>query len=256
MRPSNKTSMGGGKSVFQTTRWSEILRAKTDDQALRRMIIGKLMTTYWKPVYCYLRHKGHTNETAKDLTQGFFHEIVLGRELIQQADKTKGRFRTFLLTALERYVVDVYRGDTRKKNRPKAGFVRLEFAELVNLPPAKVGVTPEQAFYYGWAADLLDQVLAEVKDEYCSTGRAKHWEVFRLKVLVPIFEDVKGPSLAEICRKYGIADESKASNMIITVKRRFRAVLKRHLRGLVRSDLEVEEEFRDFVKILSDSGAG
>jgi len=256
MRLSDETSMGGGISKFQTTRWSEILHAKTNDQARQRMIIGKLMAIYWKPVYCYLRRKGHNNESAKDLTQGFFHEIVLGRKLIQQADKTKGRFRTFLLTALERYVVDVCRGEMRKRNRPMSGFVQLEFAEMANLPAAKPRITPEQAFCRGWAAYLLDQVLTEVKEEYCNTGRTAHWEVFRSKVLDPIFEQVETPSLAEISKRYGICSESKASNMIITVKRRFRTVLRRYLRKHVRSDAEVDDEFRELREILSKDCAG
>jgi len=255
MRDFDETSMGGSKNVFQTTRWSEIFRAKTDDRALRRMIVGKLMATYWKPVYCYLRRKGHANEAAKDLTQGFFHEIVLGRGLIQQADKTRGRFRTFLLTSLERYVVDVRRGEMRRKNRPAKGFVPLKSAEMAGLSAVKVGDTPEQAFCYGWAADLLDQVLTEIKEEYCTTGRPAHWEVFRSKVLAPIFERMEAPALAEICRKYEIDDESKASNMIITVKRRFRTVLRRYLREFVRSDSEVEAEFKELQEVLSKSRA-
>ena len=248
--------MGGIPNAFRKTRWTEILRAKTDDLTRRKIAVDKLIATYWKPVYCYLRHKGFGNEVAKDLTQGFFHEIVLGRDLIQQADQAKGRFRTFLLRALERYVVDVHRGETRKKRRTKKGTVRLEPDELANLPTLKAGVTPEQAFHYGWAADLLDQVLGEVKDEYCTTGRATYWEVFRSKILTPIFDNVKGPSFAEICKKHGIDGESKASNMMITVKRRFRTILIRHLRKLVGSDSEVEEEFREFLKILSEGRAG
>jgi hypothetical protein len=75
-------------------------------------------------------------------------------------------------------------------------------------------------------------------------------------VVAPIFEDTDSPSLAEICRDVGIDDESKASNMIITVKRRFRAVLKRRLRELVSSDAEAERELDDVFQILSEGCAG
>ena len=75
--------MGGVEHKFQKTRWSEIHDAKTLDETRRRAAVGCLMQKYWKPVYCYLRQKRYDNESAKDLTQGFFQEIVLGRELVQ-----------------------------------------------------------------------------------------------------------------------------------------------------------------------------
>ncbi|MHC4109503.1 MAG: hypothetical protein ACYSUY_00410 [Planctomycetota bacterium] len=255
MRRFDKTSMGGEESTFQTTDWSEIRNAKTFDETRRKEIVGSLLRKYWKPVYCYLRFKGYANEPAKDLTQGFFYEIVLGRELVQQADQAKGRFRTFLLIALSRYVTDVHRIATAKKRIPKDPVVQLEAIELPNLPTGQTEERPEQGFYYAWAADLLDEVLGRVRSEYCSTGRVIHWQVFQAKVLEPIFQNTKAPSLAEICTKYGVDSEDKASNLIVTVKRRFRTVLKRCLRHFVQSDSEVEEEFNELIKILSMGSA-
>jgi RNA polymerase sigma-70 factor (ECF subfamily) len=214
------------------------------------------MERYWKPVYSYLRHRGYNNETAKDLTQGFFCEIVWGRGLFQHADQGKGRFRTFLLTALERYVVSVHRKDTARKRRPQAGFVELEVEELPVLSTTQAGTTAEDMFYHAWAVDLLKSVLSQVQEEYARTGRSSHWRVFEAKVLVPILHNVEAPSLEEICKNCGIADEAKASNMIVTVKRRFQAVLQRSLRDLVPSDEDVEVEFHEILKILSRSGAG
>ena len=110
----DKTTMGGNIQRFYTTCWTKISDIKTSDKAKEQLIINDLLELYWKPVYCYLRHKGNNNEVAKDLTQGFFHEVVINRSLIQQADKAKGKFRTFLLTALDRYTMDVHRKETAK----------------------------------------------------------------------------------------------------------------------------------------------
>jgi len=114
-----------------------------------------------------------------------------------------------------------------------------------------VEINPEQAFNYTWATALLDEVLAEVKNCFCDTKRAIYWEVFRDRVLMPILDDVKPPSIGQICSNYGIDDESKASNMIATVKRRFRAVLELKLRRFVKEDSTVEAEFRELVEALS-----
>ena len=251
----DKTSMGGALEVFQTTCWSEIHDARTRDKVLKTAIIDKLLRKYWKPVYCYLRRKGYSNESAKDLTQGFFHELVLGRQLIQQADQTKGRFRTFLLTALDRYVANVYRKETATKRSSIGRMAKLEAVQLPDLPKTQSQAAPDQVFHYAWASELLDQVLAEVKDDCYQTGKATHWQIFNAKVLGPIFGTGESPSINELCTKYGIDGEAKASNMIVTVKRRFRAILKHCLRQFVHSDSEVEEEFNELMKILSKSSA-
>jgi RNA polymerase sigma-70 factor (ECF subfamily) len=250
-----ETTMGGAKNVFQTTCWSEILDAKTRDETRRRAVVGNLMQRYWKPVYCYLRHKGHKNETAKDLTQGFFYEIILGRELIQQANKARGRFRTFLLTALDRYVVSEHRKETAQKRLPIHGLVELDTTVIPDLA-ARSDTTPEQIFHYAWAVDLLDQTLSTVQMECFETGKGVHWEVFHAKLVAPILENYEPPPLRNLCNKYGVENETKASNMIITVKRRFDAVLKRFLRQYVQSDSEVENEFSELIGILSKGSAG
>jgi len=250
------TTMGGAKGAFQKTLWSDIEDAKTLNETRRRAIIDKLIKMYWKPVYCYLRRKGYANEPAKDLTQGFFHEIVLGHKLIQQADETKGKFRTFLLTALERYVVSVHRKESAKKRMPSEGIIEIEAVDFPDFLGARSKVNPECAFSYALVADLLDQVLERVKDECYNTGKATHWEVFSAKILDPIFDNVSSPPLAVICTKYRVENEVKASNMIVTVKRRFRLVLKNRLRQFVSSDSQVDEEFSDLVKILSGFDAG
>ena len=247
----DKTAMGGDKDAFQTTCWTEIHDAGTDDEDLRTQIIGNLLQKYWKPVYCHLRHKGYSNESAKDLTQGFFCKLVLSRELVLRADKSKGRFRTFLLTALDRYATNVYRKETAAKRSPAGVKVSLEVTELPELSNVESEVQPEQVFHYAWASELLDQALTKVKEDCYSTGRATHWEVFSDRVLASIFDDSKTLSMPEICARHGIDSEAKASNMIVTVKRRFRTVLRNCLRRFVQTDSEVEGEFNELIKILS-----
>jgi DNA-directed RNA polymerase specialized sigma24 family protein len=250
-----ETALGGPLRAFQTTQWSEIQKARTCDEARRQASVNNLMRRYWKPVYWSLRRRGYSIDDAKDLTQGFFCEIVLGRELIQQADQTKGRFRTFLLTALDRYVTSIHRKETAKKRRPASGLASLETDAMPEMPAAELETSPEHTFQYAWAASILDQVLAELRQEYYSTGRAAYWEVFREKVLAPILQDSDEPALSWVCDQYSIETEKKASNMIITVKRRFAAVLRRVLRQHVQSDSQVEQELGDLVEILSRGGA-
>ena len=250
------TSMGGTAEAFLTTHWSAIGKIAADGDTDNQALINELLKSYWKPVYCVLRRKGYDNEPAKDLTQGFFQEVVLDRELIQRADQARGRFRTFLLSALEQYLARVHRKETAQKRIPKDKLIRLEQIDPAELPEPVGELTPEESFNYAWVSGLLDKLLAEVEAKYRAENKTLHWQVFHSRVLQPIMEHAQPPSLPEICEKYGIKDERKASNLIGTVQRRLRTALKRHLRRSVTGDADVEEELRELMQIFSKKGAG
>ena len=255
MTRSDKTSMGKGGSVFLTTLWSEMQRVRTCNEARQREAINVIVQRYWKPVYCFLRRKGYNNEIAKDLTQGFFFEIVLGKDLIQQADQSIGRFRTFLLRALENYIIDVHRTETRLKRCPKGSVSSLEGQDGSVLPLVAEQMKPDEAFAYVWASNLLDEVLAEVERGCSRDGKQIHWELFRAKVLEPIKEGGDPPTLRELCARLEVENETVASNMIITVKRRFKVVLSGYIRDQVGTEQEVSEEIRDLMNIFEEGRA-
>lgn len=213
-------------------------------------MIGLLLSRYWKPVYCYLRRKGHNNEQAKDLTQGFFHEVVLGRDLVKKTDRSGGRFRSFLLVALNRYVIDVKREELARKRTPSDGLVPLDTVDPLDLPQSLGQPAPEDAFNYAWASILLEQVLEDVETGCRRDGKSAHWNVFQHRVLDPIMNRIDRPSLSELCKKFGIEDDAKASNMIVTVKRRFQTALRKHLRDSVVSDEQVKGEFQELRKFF------
>lgn len=247
----DRTEMGGENEVFRTTRWVDIQALRTVDEARRRLILDGLLKAYWKPVYCYLRRKGQSNEMAKDLTQGFFHEIVLGRNIIAQADREKGRFRTFLLTALDNYAANVYHKQHARKRRPDGELFSFSAFDAGSGPDIPDRISPDEAFHYTWASQLLDEVLARVKNDCCRTGKEVHWNVFQDRIVGPILENTETVGLTEICARHGVESEARASNMIVTVKRRFNAVLKQCLRKHVESDEEVEDELNELLRILS-----
>jgi len=256
MARSDRTVTGGDDGGFHTTQWGDIQAARTLDMQRKCDMINAIMAKYWKPVYSYLRRKGVDNEDAKDLTQGFFHEIVLGKELISQADQTKGKFRTLLLTALDRYAVSVHRAKTAQKRAPQQPLVALD-----NFDPSGVSTpaelnSPADAFTYAWASELLGNVIGDVKDDCLNNGLEKHWEVFQARMVKPTMEGLEAPGLDELCEQLDIESESKASNMAITVKRRFRAALVKRIRQYVESDDQVEEEIREMMEILSSRRAG
>ncbi len=243
------TDMGGLRETFLTTHWSLVDEVKEKGDR-ERSLIGLLLERYWKPVYCYLRRKGYDNEKAKDVTQGFFHEVVLNRHLIERADPAKGSFRSLLLHALRQYVIDQQRKETTRRHIPRDKLVSLDVAHPPELPEADHTFNPEEGFNYAWKADLLERVLAEVKESCVDRGMETHWDVFHDRVLQPVLQGDRPPSLKLLCAQYAVDSEAKASHMLETVKRRFHTFLERQVRQTVCADADVAEELGEIVTFL------
>lgn len=250
MKRDDYTDMGSVGEAFLTTHWSLIRDISSKKEYKDRALIGLLLKRYWKPVYCYLRRKGYGNEEAKDLTQGFFHEVVLSRKLVEKADKSKGRFRSFLLIALDRYLINIHHEQAAQKRIPKEKIIPLDIVEPPELPQTITKLNAEDAFNYAWVSSLLEEVLEQVEARCHEDGKTVHWKVFNDKVLQPIVERTDSPSMKEMCDRNGIEDESKASNMIVTVKRRFQTALKNWLRNSVMSESEIDKEFAELKKFF------
>lgn len=248
----DQTDIGGVREAFLTTHWSLIEGVKKH-QDRDRVLIGLLIERYWKPVYCYLRRKGYENEEAKDLTQSFFHEVVLNRNLVERADSAKGRFRSFLLHALGQFLISQKRKETAKQHIPKEKLVPLDIIDPPVLPQTILKGSPEDCFVHSWKSSLLDWTLSEVQAECQGQGLETHWNVFRDRVVQPIIEGKKPPSYQEICDLYGIENESKLSNMIVTVKRRFKTALKRQLRATVLSEDDITPELQEILSLFRES---
>ena len=228
MKREDKTKMGGERESFLTTHRSLIegIKQRQDkDQAL----IGLLLERYWKPVYCYLRRKGYRNEEAKDLTQGFFHEIVLSRRMVERTDSSKGRFRSFVLHSLGQFLIDQKRKGSAKARIPDDKLVPLDIGDPPELPQTILDRSPEDCFTYTWKSELIDRTVSEVQAECEGQGLQTHWYIFRDKVLSPTLGSGESQPMKAIGAQHGISSESRAFNMLLTVKRRFKAALKRNL---------------------------
>jgi hypothetical protein len=244
-----QTDMGGTASAFLTTHWSLIGDIQSSDER-NRALIGLLLERYWKPIYFYLRRKGCDNEQAKDLTQGFVHEVVLNRRLIERADPSKGRFRSLLLHALGQYLTDQTHKEAAKKRIPAEKLVSLELADPSALPAAISDASPEDSYTYGWMAALLDQALSQVEAKCAEQGMQTHWRIFHDRVVRPILDNTAAPSLEEVCARHGVQDKKKASNMIVTVKRCFQATLAECVRNTVASEEDITPEMEEIMRFF------
>jgi DNA-directed RNA polymerase specialized sigma24 family protein len=244
--------MGGSLKAFLTTQWSliEDIKAGHDRDSV---LINFLLQQYWKPVYCYVRRKGYGNEQAKDLTQDFFLEIVLNRNLVGRAEKARGRFRTFLLHALNEFLKKQRLKEASQKRTPRGKIISLDLAEAPVLPESMVTASAEDSYHYAWLSALLERVLVQVKAECERQGMGTHWALFQERVVEPTFGNQSPPTLGQLCESYHVEDVKKASNMIVTVKRRFRAVLLQHVRNTVLAQGQASDELEELLQFLPKS---
>ena len=246
--------MGGIGDKFLSTHWSLVEDVKQQGDG-KLALMDLLIQRYWKPVYCYLRRKGYPNEQAKDLTQDFFHEVVLNRHLIERADPALGSFRSLLLHALNQYLIDERRKEGTRKRIPKDKLVSLDIPDTEGLTEGMQAFDPEESFNYAWRVDLLDCAINEVKDSYTAQGMEVHWRLFHNHVLAPILQGREPPPLKDSFLEYGLESAAVASHMLTTVKRRLQNVLKRHVRQMALTSEAVEEELQEIQKFFQKDGA-
>src|SRR5207302_1071987 len=151
---------------FTTTHWSVVLAAGQKDSPEAGAALEKLCRTYWQPLYLYIRRQGHSSADAQDLTQGFFCALC-ERNIAGMADREKGRFRSFLLAILNRFLSDARDRTNAIKRGGGKTIISLDEhmgEELLTLEPAS-DLTPEKEFEKNWAITLLRQALTRLQQE-------------------------------------------------------------------------------------------
>lgn len=162
-----------GSPVFATTHWSVVLQAGEGDSPAAREALERLCSAYWYPLYAHVRRRGHGPSDAPDLTQEFF-AVLLRRNSLARVGPDKGRFRTFLLTALNYFLNDqTDRAHTAKRGGGLAA-IRLDAlaAEQRFALEPFTEETPDKAFDRRWAAALLEQAFTRLASEQSQTGKA------------------------------------------------------------------------------------
>src|SRR5215475_6780510 len=154
------SALTSGTGQFATTHWSVVLAAGSESSTQNAEALEKLCRTYWYPLYVFVRRRGYAAHDAQDLTQSFFARL-LHKQYLNAVDRTKGRFRSFLLGALEHFLANEWRNAHAQKRGGRVTFLSLDGndAEEKYLQVPSTGLSPEKVYEQQWAATLLEQVL-------------------------------------------------------------------------------------------------
>ena len=227
------------RSSFPTTHWSLVCRAGMSD-SVRRRVLAALLQCYLPALRSYVLAEHRVSpDRADDLLQGFIADKVLAKDLIQKADRTRGRFRVFLMASLDRFIVDEVRHDRAARRSPRgASLTPLDDGNGMEVPAPS---SPD-SFDAAWARQVLDLAIARTRDECDAARRADVWTVLDGRVLSPALHDQKAASLEELVERLDVGPD-RISNLLVTGKRMFVRNLEAVI-GEYAEESEVEDEIR------------
>lgn len=237
-----------GSPVFITTHWSVVLSARAKDSPQSAAALETLCRTYWYPLYAYVRRQGHHPSDAQDLTQEFFARL-LQKDYLQAAAREKGRFRTFLLVALKRFLANEWDRARAQKRGGGQALLSLDTASAetrYQMEPA-AGHSPDRVYDRRWALTLLDRTMAQLRDEFAVAGKAGEFN--RLKVFLTA--DRADITYHEIAAGLGVS-EGAARVAVHRLRKRFREVFREEIAHTVSSAEEIEEEVRYLMGVLAE----
>lgn len=232
--------------MFATTHWSLVVAAQGASPAAREAL-AELCRLYWYPLYAYVRRRGHSDDEAQDLTQEFFARL-LAKHWIASADREKGRFRTFLLTALSRFLANEWDRARTQKRGGQAVHLPLDtaIAETRYAADSALALPPDRLYDRHWAMTLLDRALTRLRTEQERAGKAREFAV-----LSRFLTSEKGSiPYAEAANELDIS-EPAARQAVHRLRRRFRETFREEITQTVAAPGEVDEEIRHLLAALS-----
>jgi DNA-directed RNA polymerase specialized sigma24 family protein len=238
-------STAGGRPKLPTTQWGLVVAASAEGAAEARAALEELYRLYCYPVYAFIRRRGHGRQDAQHLTQDFFVHL-LEKGTLGRADPQRGRFRSFLLGALDHFLA--HAAERTRAGKRGGGcqwlFLDDDAAEDHYQLAAPEGITAEKVFDARWAATLVEATFARLRGELESEGKGR------------LFETLQGFLLGREDASYQqVADALSLSlgalkTAIHRLRGRYRALLREEVARTVATPAEVDEELRYLLAAL------
>jgi RNA polymerase sigma factor (sigma-70 family) len=238
-----------GQGVFMTTHWTTVVSAGHPESAQGDEAMGRLCRTYWYPLYIYVRRQGYDADEAQDLTQEFFARL-LARNFLRNIDRSRGKFRWFLMAAMEHFLAKEWRDARRLKRGGGQAVFSLDEVDAENryrIEPEEP-MTAERIYERRWAMMLLDQALQRLRGEFVEAKKAAVFEALQ------IFLSGERPDVTQEQAGERLGMTKGAVNVAVhRLRKRYGELLREEIAETVSSPDGVEEELRYLQKVLNRS---
>jgi len=221
-----------------------LLAARQDGSAGAHEALERLCTRYWPSIYGFLRRRGWGAPDAEDLTQEFFAGLLHENAFVR-ADPTRGRFRNFLLGALQRFLAGQHRRNGARKRAGGKLVLALDFAavEECYLNEADPGLTPEEVFDRRWAATVLEAAYADLELEFRAAGQTERFAELRRFLSI----DATDADYDAIAVRLALKPKA-VSAAVCRLRERYRELVRRTVLATVSGPEEIDPEFRELFR--------
>jgi RNA polymerase sigma factor (sigma-70 family) len=231
---------------FGATPWTDVTLAQQGSSLAGRAALERLCRLYWYPVYAHVRRSGHPPHDAEDLTQEFF-ALLIEKNYLGAADRRRGRFRSFLLVAVNRFLVNAFHRERTLKRGGGQVIVSIDqqAAESWLESEAASGLSPDQSFDRSWARNVLEHALARLQADYTARGQAILFDVLR--------EFATGDTEHRDYADAGARLEMTSGAVAVAVHRlrqRYRELLLAEVRSTLANPDQAEAELRHLISVL------
>jgi RNA polymerase sigma-70 factor (ECF subfamily) len=228
---------------FPTTQWTLLAQATLSGETAGRQAMEDLCHRYWSPLYQFIRARGYNEAEAKDLTQEFLLHLV-EHSTLQKADRSRGKFRSFLCGALVRFLADAY--DKRQAQKRGGGALHVELDSTAEQLGA-ISNPDELAFDREWALVILENALRTVEQQF--KGAEKQFAVLRQflpgSIAVPSYDD----AATQLCLNL-----PALKSELHRLRQRFKAAVREEVAATVSAPHEIDQEMDHLQKVLMNRG--
>ena len=238
---------GGAAAQFAETHWSLVLAARTTSPDAAAALAG-LCQAYWYPLYAFVRRQGHGPHDAQDLTQEFFARL-LAKNYLADVDRTKGRFRSFLLASIKNFLANEWDRARAQKRGGGDTVLSLDATSAESryaLEPVDAATTADKLYDRRWALTLLDRAINRLRDEFVRDDKTALFDELKFALT----GDKGDASHAAVADRLGMT-EGAVKAAAHRLRKRYRELLRAEIAEPVATPAEVEEELRQLFAALS-----
>jgi RNA polymerase sigma-70 factor (ECF subfamily) len=236
---------------FASTHWSVVLAAGQRRSAESQEALATLCRVYWYPLYAYARRQLSRPDDAQDLTQEFFARL-LEKDYLRAADPKRGKFRSFLLTAFKHFLANERDRANAQKRGGNRKQVPLDFqdGESRYLREPADRATPETLYERRWALTLLEQTLAQLRQEFTAAGKQKAFEALK----ETLTGDGPPRPYAQVAAELGMTEQA-VKVAVHRLRRRYQELLRAAIAQTVPAEDAIDDELRDlFAAVRAGKG--
>jgi len=240
-----KASDGKGR-WFTTTSWTNLDAARRTGSPEAKEALERLCTTYWYPLYAYIRRSGRSSQDAEDLTQAFFFQL-LEKNYLGAVDRKKGKFRSFLLSALNHFLANEHDFRNAAKRGGGKTIISLDAEDRYLLEPGS-DVSPETIFENRWAGTVMNQARTRLQENYEQENKGALFNALK-----PYLEgEPSSGDYDPVAEELGMTAGAVAV-AVHRLRKRFGDMVKEEISRTVANPAEVEAEMRHLHSILQSS---